>query len=139
MGEEETTFGAIVVAGMTMLIGTKLLVGSMIELLSVSGGTAQLMFDSVGVTAAVAIILLVTTGMLAAQMAWSRPLAIVALAVVAILGRPVLADPDPVALGQTVLAILTILYLLVKNPIRKPGRSDIDDSDSAARIGSTIR
>lgn len=139
MGEEETPFGAIVVAGVTMLIGTKVLVAAMIELLSVNGGTAQLLLDSVPVTTIVGIVLLLTTGALVARLRWSRPLAIVALGVVAVLGRPAMADPDPVAVGQTVFVVLTILYLLVYDPVPRKGRSDIDESTSATRVGSTIR
>lgn len=139
MGEEETSFGAIVAAGVTMLIGTKLLVGAMIELLSVSGGNAQLLLGSVAATAIVAIVLLLATGSLVSRLWWSRSLAIVALAITAILGRPAMGDPDPVALGQTALAIVTVLSLLVSNPVRKEERSEIDESTSASKLGSTIR
>lgn len=139
MGEEETSFGAIVVAGVAMLIGTKVLVASMITLLSVSGGTAELLLDSVFVTAIVGIILLLTTGALVARLGWSRPLAIVTLAVVAVLGRPTMGELDPIAVGQTTIAILTILYLLVNNPVSKTTRSEVDESTSATRVGSTIR
>jgi lysylphosphatidylglycerol synthetase-like protein (DUF2156 family) len=139
MGEEEAAFGALVVAGVTMLIGTKLLVGSMIELISVNGGTGQLLLGSVPGTTTVAICLLMVTGSLLSRLWWSRSLALVTLAVVAVLGRPVLADPEPIALGQTVIAVVTITYLLVANPVKKQERSNIDESSSASRVGSTIR
>lgn len=139
MGEEETPFGAIVVAGVTMLIGTKLLVGSMIDMLSVSGGSVELLLESIPVTATVGIMLLLCTGAFVARLWWSRSLGIVVLAVVAVLGRPAMGDPDPIALGQTAIAALTVLYLLVSNPVPKKGRSDIDESTSATRLGSTIR
>jgi predicted ABC-type sugar transport system permease subunit len=139
MGEGDPTFGAIVIAGMTMLVGTKLLVSAMVELFSQASTSAQLMAGSVPVTIVVGMLLLVATGALVTRLGWSRPLGIVSLAVVAVLGAPTLADPDPVAIAQTVLALLTVLYLIVANPVERPGRSDIDESESASRIGSTIR
>lgn len=139
MGEEETTFGAVVAAGVAMLIGTKLVVGAMIAMLSVNGGTVQLLLDSVPATAVLGTVLLITTGALAARLWWSRGLAIVALAAVAVVGRPAMGDPDPIAIAQTAMAVVTILYLVVANPIAKQDRSDIDESTSASRWGSTIR
>jgi hypothetical protein len=139
MGEEEASFGALVAAGVTMLIGTKLLVGAMIELLSVSGGTAQLLLESVPATAILGIALLLATGSLVARLWWSRSLALVTLAAVAILGRPAMGDPDPVALGQTALALVTVVSLLITDPVKKTERSQIDESTSASKVGSTIR
>lgn len=139
MGEEETSFGAIVAAGVTMLIGTKLLVSAMIELLSVNGSNAQLLLESTPATAIMGIFLLLATGSLVSRLWWSRSLAIVALAITAVLGRPAMGDPDPVALAQTALAIVTVLSLLVTNPVRRAERSEIDESTSASKVGSTIR
>lgn len=141
MGEEDTTFGAIVVAGVSMLLGTKLLVGAMIALLSIDQGSIQLLVESVPATAIVGTFLLITTGAMVASLWWSRSLAIVVLAVVAVLGRPAMGDPvaEPIALAQTAFAAVTVLYLLVQNPVPKQDRSDIDESTSASRLGSTIR
>lgn len=139
MGEEETTFGALVAAGVAMLIGTKLVVGAMIAMLSVDGGTVQLLLDSMPATAVIGIVLLITTGALVARLWWGRWLAIAALTFVAVVGRPMLADPEPIAVAQTAMAIVTILYLVVANPVAKQERSEIDESTSASRWGSTIR
>jgi len=139
MGEEETPFGAIVAAGVAMLIGTKLLVGSMIQLLSIDGNNVALLLDSVPATTVLGTVLLVTTGALVARLWWSRWLAIATLTVVVILGRPAMSDPEPIAVAQTALAVAVVLYFVVANPVATQDRSDIDESASASRLGSTIR
>lgn len=139
MGVDDTTFGAIVVAGMTMLLGTKLLVGGMIDMLSLSNGSVGLLVGSVAVTVVVGLGLILATGGLITTLFWSRPLAILALAVLAVLGRPSLGAPEPVAVGQTAFALVTLLYLLFVNPLKRPERSNVDESESASRVGSTIR
>jgi hypothetical protein len=34
---------------------------------------------------------------------------------------------------------VSVLYLLVRNPIEVEAATDVDDSDSATRVGSTLR
>lgn len=139
MGEEGKSFGAIVVASVALIMASKYLVTAMIVQMSATPLDIPLLFGSTIVTAVAGVALVVVAGGFVSAFTFARPFAILTFAAVAILGQPWVTPVEPMVIGETMVAALVVLYLLLYDPIHRPSRTEVDESTSATRVGSTIR
>jgi len=139
MGEAGKSFGAIVIASVAIILASKYLVTAMIVQMASAPLAIPLLLDSPVVTAVVGIALAGVAGGMVGAFAFARLVAILTFTAVAVLGQPWITPVEPVVIGETVVAAITVLYLLLYNPIHHDERAEVDESTSASRIGSTIR
>lgn len=139
MGEEGKSFGALVVASVALIMASKYLVTAMVVQLSPGPLDIPLLLDSTIVTAVVGVALVGVAGAFVAAVTFARAVAILTFAAVAILGKVWVGPVEPIVIGETAIAALGVLYLLVHDPIRREERTEVDESTSATRIGSTLR
>lgn len=139
MGEEGKSFGAIVVASIAVIMGSKYLVLAMVVGMSATPLDVPLLLDSTLVTGVVGAVLVLLSGGFVSGIAFTRPVAILAFAAAVVLAKPWVAPVEPLVIGESMVAATTVLYLLLENPIHRAERTDVDESTSATRIGSTIR
>jgi len=93
----------------------------------------------VAVTTTTAIALMLVAGFLGTGSRQGRYVGVLAFGAVAVFGRPSLVSPEPFPVAHAGLAVLIVLYLALRNPISEPERSNVDESTSASKLGSTIR
>lgn len=139
MGSETTTFDAMVIAAVGGVLGVAYLLGAMIGLLSNGGDGVLLLANSVPVTTGAGVLLALTAGFLATGHRYSRYVGILVFGAVVAFVRPSFASPEPLSVAQAGLALVVTLYLVLRNPVPASDRSNVDESTSATRIGSTIR
>ena len=139
MGSENTSLEAVVVAAVGLVVGVAYFFGAMLALLSNGGNGTLLLAGSVPVTTVVGTILMVAAGLVGTGYRSGRYVALLAFCAVAAFGRPSLASPEPIPVIQTAFALVAVLYLLARNPVPQGDRSNVDESTSATRVGSTIR
>lgn len=139
MGSGSSGFGAVVVATAGMILGVGYLLGAMLTLLSNGGNGVLLLANSVPVTSVTALLLLLTGGYLGTGHRSGRFFGVVAFGAVAIFGRPSLSSPDAFTVVLASFSLLVALYLLFRNPFSVTERSEVDESESATRLGSTLR
>lgn len=139
MGEEGKSFGAIVVASVAMIMGSKYLVTAMVVAMSARPLDIPLLLDSTLVTTAAGVVLVMLTGAFVSGFGFARSFAIVTFAAVILASKPWVAPVEPLVIGECVVAACTVLYLLLYDPITRTERTEVDESTSATRIGSTIR
>lgn len=139
MGETVKAFDAVLLAGIAAVMGTGLVVGAMLALLSGGETMTLVLANSIPVGTIVGVVLLLTAGAFGTEQRWARYLGILAFLAVVIFGFPSLSAPTVLPVIQTVLSALSTLYLLFRNPVSKPDRSGVDESTSASKVGSTIR
>ncbi|WP_226010155.1 hypothetical protein [Halomicrobium salinisoli] len=139
MGMDDTGFDAVVMAALAGVLGGTYVVGASVAMMADSTESALLLGGSVGVTTVVGVLLLTTAGTLLAGQRWARYLAVLAFVPVVAFGYPRPGAVEAIPVFQTVVAVLSVLYLTFRNPVRGGDRSNVDDSESAAKVGSTIR
>lgn len=139
MGSGRVRFDGAVVATGGAVLGVAYLLGAMLALLADGGGAGLLLGGSTPITAGAGVALTVAAGLLATGHRRGRVVGMVAFGAVALFGRPSLASPDPVLVVQSAVAASFVLYLLVRNPVPTSDRSNVDESTSATRVGSTLR
>ena len=139
MGEEGKSFGAIVIASVAMILGSKYLVTAMIVQMSPSQLDIPMLLDSTIVTAVAGTVLVMIAGGFVSAFTFTRAFSILSFAAIAIASKPWVTPVEPIVIGETMVAALAVLYLLLYDPIHKSGRTEVDESTSATRIGSTIR
>lgn len=139
MGSENVSFEAAAVAAVGAVLGIAHLLGAMLALLGEGGNGVLLLAGSVAVTTAVAVVLMLTAGFLGTGHRSGRYVGLVAFVAVAVAGRPSLSAPEALPAAHAGLALLVALYLLLRNPVPAPERSNVDESTSATKVGSTIR
>jgi len=139
MGSENVSFEAAVIAAVGVVLGVAHLLGAMLALLSQGVNGTLLLADSVAVTTTVAIGLLLTAGFLGTGHRQGRYVGILAFGAVAVLGRPSLVAPEAFPVAHAALALVVTLSLALRNPVPASERSNVDESTSAAKIGSTLR
>jgi hypothetical protein len=139
MGETVKRFDAVLFAGVASVLGTVYLLGAMLEMLSEGNATTLLLADSVPAATVFGTLLLLTAGALATDQRWARYLGILAFAGIALFGFPSLSSPSLLPAVQTAIGGLLTLYLVFRNPVHTPERSQVDESTSASKVGSTIR
>lgn len=139
MGSENVSFEAVGIATVGVVVGIAYLLGAMLSLLSDGGSNVLVLADSVAVTTTAGVLSLLTAGFLGTGHRYGRYLGVLTYASVAIAAAPSLASPTAPATAQAALASLVTLYLTVRNPVPVRERSNIDESTSASKLGSTIR
>ncbi|WP_225334544.1 hypothetical protein [Halomicrobium urmianum] len=139
MGLDDSGFDAVVMSALAGVLGGVYLVGSSVAIMANSAEGALLLGGSVGVTTVVGVLLLTTAGALLAGQRWARYLGVLAFVSVVAFGHPTPEAIEAVPVFQTVVAVLSVLYLTFRDPVGKGDRSNVDDSTSAAKVGSTIR
>lgn len=120
-------------------MGVACLLRAMLALLSGRSNGLSLLANSVPVTATIGIPLMLTSGFLGTGHRRGRYVGMLAFGAVAIFGRPTLATPEPFPFARAGLALVVALSLVLKNPVPAPERSNVDESTSATKVGSTIR
>lgn len=139
MGSENTGFEAVVIAALGVILGVAYLLGGMLALLSDGGNDVLLLADSISATVTIGILLMLTAGFLGTKHSHSRYLGVIAFGAVAVFGRPAVATPEAFPVVQAGLAFLVALYMAFRNPVPATERSNVDESTSATKVGSTIR
>lgn len=139
MGEEGKSFGAIVVASVALIMASKYLVTAMIVQMSATPLDIPMLVDSTIVTGVAGVALAILAGAFVSAFTFARSFAILTFAAVAVLGQPWVAPVEPIVIGETMVAALAVLYLLLYDPITREQRTEVDESTSATRVGSTLR
>lgn len=139
MGSENASFEAVVLAAVGLVFGVAYFLGAMLALVANGTNGVLLLADSVPVTAAVGLLLSLYAGLVGSGYRTGRYVGIVAFLAVAVLGRPSLAPPEPFPVVQTGFALLVALFMIARNPVPERDRSNVDESTSATKVGSTIR
>ncbi len=139
MGLDDTGFEAVVMAALTGVLGGAYVVGASVAIMADSADSALLLGGSIGVTTVVGVLLLTTAGVLLAGQRWARYLAVLTFVPVVAFGYPRPGAVEAIPVFQTAVAVLSVLYLTFRNPVGGGDRSNVDDSDSAAKVGSTLR
>jgi len=132
-------FGGLVVASLAGVVGTKYLLGGALAAVDATSVSSVLVMDSVPATFAVGTVLALVTGALASAFVLARPMTIAVFLGVVGLSVPALRAADPVIVAESVAMVLSVLYLIVRNPIERTEPANVDESDSASRHGSTLR
>lgn len=133
------SFEAVVIAAVGVVFGVAHLLGAMLALLSEGGNGVLLLADSAAITTTIGVLLLLMAGLFGTGHRHGRYVGIVAFGAVAIFGRPVLSALEPFPVAEAGLALLLALYLVFRNPVPLPERTNVDESTSATKVGSTIR
>lgn len=140
MGSANTSFTAGVIAAVASILGVAYLFGAMLSLISNGSEQFMLLAGGIPVTTTVGIILALAAGLLATGHGSGRIIGTTGFGAVVIFGRPEsLTSPDPLAATAVTISVLLGLYMLFRNPVKKPERSEVDESTSASRVGSTLR
>jgi hypothetical protein len=140
MGETAKAFDAVLLAGVSSVLGAGFILSAMLALLSDSASsTAMVLADSVPVGTVVGVLLLLTAGALGTEQRWARYVGVLSFGAVVVFGTPVFTPVTPLSIFYTVVSLLAAVYLLFRNPISKTDRSQVDESTSATKVGSTIR
>ena len=127
------------VASLAGVVGTKYLLGGALAAVDATSVSSVLVMDSVPATFAVGTVLALVTGALASAFVLARPMTIAVFLGVVGLSVPALRAADPVIVAESVAMVLSVLYLIVRNPIERTEPANVDESDSASRHGSTLR
>ena len=139
MADTSPKFGALVVASLAGVVGTKYLLGGALALIDETVNSSMLVADSIGLTICCGILLAVVTGGFIDGATWARLATILTFLIVAGLSVPAVLAFDPIIIVETVGMGLSLLYLLVRNPITRAEETTVDETDSASRVGSTLR
>lgn len=139
MDAKNTRFDAVVIAAVGIVLGTTYLLRAMLALLSTGGEGPLLLANSVAVTIVAGVLLSLAAGLLVTGQSYGRYLGAVAFGAVAVFGRPSMTTPHLLEVAQAGLALIAAAYLVLLNPVPERERSSIDESTSAAKVGSTIR
>lgn len=139
MGSQEASFEAVVIAAVGVLMGIAYLLGAMLWMMADGGNSVLVLANSVPVSTVIGILLLLTAGFLGSGHRQGRYVGMIAYGAVAIFGRPTLGSPEPFLVVQAGFSLLIVLYLVFRNPVPRSERSSVDESDSASKVGSTIR
>lgn len=140
MGETAKAFDAVILAGVSAILGAGFVVSAMLALLSGgSASTSMVLAGSVPVATTVGVLLLLTTGAFGTGQRWARYVGILSFGAVILFGIPLFTPLSALSVVYTVVSVVVTVYLLFRNPISKPDRSQVDESTSATKVGSTIR
>lgn len=139
MTDTRPTFGALVLASLAGVVGTKYLFGSALALITGSANPSMLVTDSIALTAGCGILLGVVAGGFVDGAVWARYTALTVFVLVAGLSFPAVLSVDPVVVVETLGFVLSIAYLAVRNPVDRIEEPTVDSEDSASRFGSTLR
>lgn len=148
MGGSDVRFSAVVLASLAGVVGVKYLVGSMLAVLSNWREPATIpavepsplvLGESFVATMVCGILLLCVAGGFLTGIRSVRIWSIVTFVVVIGLSIPSILAVDLIITAEAVAFAGATLYLLRHNPVARTGRNPVDESDSASRLGSTLR
>ena len=140
MGETTKAFDAVILSGIGSVLGAGFVLSAMLALLSSSDSTtAMVLAGSVPVGTVVSVLLLLTAGALWTEQRWARYVGILSFGAVVLFGVPLFTPLGPLSLFYTVVSAIAAVYLLFRNPVSRSDRSQVDESTSATKVGSTIR
>jgi hypothetical protein len=139
MANTSPKFGALVVASLAGVVGTKYLVGGALALLDASVVSSVMVMGMTSLTLVAGVLLCVVAGACADGSALARPLGILSFPVVIGLSVPAIVGLDLVIITETVGMLLAVIYLLVRSPIEVHETLKVDEEESATRVGSTLR
>lgn len=139
MANTSPKFGALVVASLSGVVGTKYLVGGAMALLDASVVSSVMVIGMILPTLAVGVLLCIVGGAFAEASTLARPLGIISFLLVIGLSVPAIIGLDLIIITETVGMGIAILYLLVRNPIEVHEGLEVDENESASRVGSTLR
>lgn len=139
MANTSPKFGALVVASLAGVVGTKYLVGGAMALLDASVVSSVMVMGMTPPTLAVGVLLCVVGGAFAEASTLARPLGIIGFLLVMGLSVPAILGLDLIIITETIGMGLAVLYLLVQNPIEIHEGLKADENESASRVGSTLR
>ncbi|PSP83510.1 hypothetical protein BRC96_06710 [Halobacteriales archaeon QS_6_64_34] len=139
MANTSPKFGSLVVASLAGVVGTKYLLGGALAAVGMNMVSSVMVTDSLALTFTVGILLGIVTAALAGAFVLARPMTILVFLGAAGLSIPAVRNADPVIVAETIGMGLSMLYLLVRNPIERIEPAHIDENDSATRHGSTLR
>ena len=139
MADTSPKFGALVVASLAGVVGTKYLLGGALALIDETVNSSMLVADSTVLTIGCGVVLAVAAGGFIEGAVWARTSTLLAFLLVAGLSVPAVLAFDPIITAETVGVGLSIVYLLRRNPIDRADEATVDETDSASRVGSTLR
>ena len=139
MADTSPKFGALVVASLAGVVGTKYLVGGALALIDDSVISSVMVADNIGLSLGVGVALCVVAGGFVEATRWARAMGILAFLAVGVVSVPALRAGDLIIVAETAGMAVSVLYLLVRTPIERVEATNVDDSDSASRVGSTLR
>lgn len=139
MASTSPRFGALVVASLAGVVGTKYLVGGLMALLDASVVSSVMVIGMTPPTLAVGVLLCIVGGAFAEASALARSLGIVSFLLVIGASVPAIIGLDLIIIAETVGMGIAVLYLLVRDPIEVHEGLEADESESASRVGSTLR
>ena len=139
MANTSPKFGGLVVASLAGVVGSKYLLGGALAAVGMDMVSSVMVTDSLVLTFAVGILLGIVTAALAGAFVLARPMTTLVFLGVAGLSIPAVRNADLVIVAETIGMGLSMLYLLVRNPIERIEPAHIDENDSATRHGSTLR
>lgn len=139
MANTSPKFGALVVASLAGVVGTKYLVGGAMALLDASVVSSVMVMGMTPPTLAVGVLLCIVGGAFAEASTLARPLGIMGFLLVMGLSVPAILGLDLIIITETIGMGLAVLYLLVQNPIEIHEGLKVDENESASRVGSTLR
>jgi len=139
MANTSPTFGALVVASLAGVVGTKYLGGATVAMLDGSFISSVVVADSVVRSVGCGLLLCAVAVLLAKAVRGGRFVGIVTFLLVAGLSLEALRAMDPIIVTETVGMGLATFHLLVRRPIETEAGTAIDTEDSATRVGSTLR
>lgn len=138
MGTENTSFDAGVIAAVASILGVAYLFGAMLTYLDPS--LEFMLLLNVPVTATVGVLLALAAGLLATGHHIGRIIGTTGFGAVVIFGGLSLAESmEPLLATSAGISLILAVYMLLRNPVKSSGRSTIDESTSASRVGSTLR
>lgn len=132
-------FGALVVGSLAGVVGIKYLIGGMLALINDTMVSSVTVADSAVFSLTIGLWLCLLAGAFVNGATWARPVALLTFVAVGAVSFPALRTIDPVIVTETVGMATAGLYLLVRDPIERVESASVDDSESASRIGSTLR
>lgn len=139
MADTSPKFGALVVASLAGVVGTKYLVGGAMALLDASVVSSVMVIGMIPPTLVVGVLLCIVGGAFAEALTVARPLGIIGFLLVIGLSIPAIIELDLIIITETVGMGIAILYLLARDPIEVYEGLEADENESASRIGSTLR
>jgi hypothetical protein len=139
MTSKTPKFGAWVVASLAGIVGIKYVMGGALALIENSVVSSITVSDTIALSLGCGVLLCVVAGAFVECLNWARPVGLVTFLLVAGLSVPALLAMDPIIVAETVGMGLSVLYLLVRSPFETKATTKVDESDSATRVGSTLR
>lgn len=139
MADTSPKFGALVVASLAGVVGTKYLLGGALAIIGSTVNSSMLVAGSTGLTIGCGVLLAIAAGGFVDGATWARLATVMTFLIVGGLSIPAVLAFDPIIVTETAGMGLCLIYLLFRNPIKVAEDATVDKSDSATRIGSTLR